>query len=371
MPSRINGETPATGMIDSNLATTNSVVGIVGCNRARPERVEGRSALHQHLRPNALHLLRSASITLLAIAPAIAQDYPTRPVRVISPYPPGSSADIIGRIYSPRLTDTLGKQFVVDNRPGASGNIAAEIVARAAPDGYTLLLLNTSIIASQPLYKKLTFDLARDFQAIAMLGIAPYLLVVNNAVPVKSLPDLIALAKSRAGKMVYASTGIGGGLHLSMELLMMQSGIRMLHVPYKGTSTAVPDLIGGQIETMFGSAPALLPHVKTGRIRVLGISSAKRGALFPEIPTLAESGLPGYESISITTMATPTGTPRGVINKLNNVLNQAATSPDTRTALTNQSTEPSPMTPEQTTATVRDEIVKWNKVVIAAGVKGE
>ena len=300
-----------------------------------------------------------------------AQDYPTRPVRVISPYPPGSSADIIGRIYSPRLTDTLGKQFVVDNRSGASGNIAAEIVARATPDGYTLLLLNTSIIASQPLYKNLSFDLARDFQAIAMLGIAPYLLVVNNAVPVKSVQELIALAKARGGKMIYASTGIGGGLHLSMELLMMQAGIRMLHVPYKGTSTAVPDLIGGQIETMFGSAPALLPHVKSGRIRALGISSAKRGTLFPDIPTVAESGLPGYESISITTLATPTGTPRAVISKLNAVSNQAARSTETRTALSNQSTEPEPMTVEQTTTAIRDEIVKWKKVVVAAGIKGE
>lgn len=316
---------------------------------------------------------------LLALIPATAQPastdsgqtYPTRPVRVISPYPPGSSADIIGRIYAPKLTDTLGKQFIVDNRAGASGNIAAEIVARAAPDGYTLLLLNTAIVASQPLYRNLPFDIARDFQSVGMLGIAAYLLVVNHAVPAKSVQELAALARARAGKLVYASTGIGGGLHLTMELFMMQTDIKMLHVPYKGSAVAVPDLIGGQIDTMFGSAPALLPHVKSGRIRALGISSLKRSAVFPELPTIAESGLPGFESVSFTALAVPTGTPRGTITRLNSVINQHARSAEIGTALANQSTEPAPMTPEQTTAYIRDEIVKWKKVVIAAGVKGE
>ena len=302
---------------------------------------------------------------------SVAQNYPTKPVRVISPYPPGSSADIIGRIYSPKLTDALGKQFVVDNRAGASGNIAAEIVARAAQDGYTLLLLNTSIVASQPLYKSLPFDIARDFQSAGMLGTAAYVLVVNVSVPVKSVQELVALAKARAGKLIYASTGIGGGLHLTMELFKMQTGTQMLHVPYKGTSTAVPDLIGGQVETMFGSAPALLPHVRSGRIRALGISSLKRSAALAEIPTIAESGLPGFESVSFTALAVPTGTPRGVTTRLNTVINQSARSADTATALANQSTEPAPMTPEETTAYIRDEIVKWKKVVMAAGVKGE
>lgn len=300
-----------------------------------------------------------------------AQDYPVRPVRLIAPYPPGSSADIIGRIYAPKLTDALGKQFVVDNRAGASGNIAAEIVAKAAPDGYTLLILNTSIVASQPLYKSLPFDIARDLQAVGMLGIAAYLLVVNQAVPAKTVQELVALAKARAGKMIYASTGIGGGLHLTMELFMMQTGIRMLHVPYKGSAYSVPDLIGGQVETMFGSAPSLSPHVKSGRIRALGITSLKRSGALPEIPPIAESGVPGFESVSFTTFAVPTGTPRTVIAKLNTVINHSARSADVVTALTNQSTEAAPMTPEQTTAYIRDEIVKWKKVIAVAGVKGE
>lgn len=322
------------------------------------------------VRCNALRLLR-LTILLLACTSATAQDYPTRPVRIVAPYPPGSSADIIGRIYAPRLADALGKHFVVDNRSGASGNIAAEIVARAAPDGYTLLILNTSIVASQPLYKSLPFDIARDFQSVAMLGINAYVLAVNQAVPAKSVQELIALAKARSGKMVYASTGIGGGLHLTMELFMMQTGVRMLHVPYKGTAFAVPDLIAGQVETMFGSAPALTPHVKSGRIRALGISSLKRSAALADIPTIAESGVPGFESVAFTAFAVPTGTPRGVITKLNTVSNQAARMNEVVTALANQSTEASPMTPEQTTAYVRDDVVKWKKVIAVAGVKGE
>lgn len=300
-----------------------------------------------------------------------AQPYPTKPVRVISPYPPGSSADIIGRIYAPRLTDTLGKQFVVDNRAGASGNIAAEIVARAAPDGYTMLLLNTAVVASQPLYKNLPFDVTRDFQPVGMLGIAGYLLVVNQSVPIKTVQELVAHAKARAGKLTYASTGIGGGLHLAMELLMMQTGINMLHVPYKGAALAVPDLISGQIDTMFGSAPALLPHVKSGRLRALGISIAKRSPMFPEIPTIAEAGLPGFDAVSFTSLAVPTGTLRGIVTRLNDIIGKHARSPEVITALSNQSTDAAPMTLEQTTAYIRDEIVKWKKVVVAAGVKGE
>ncbi len=333
-----------------------------------------RNALRRmlNIRCNALRLLHPTTF-VVALLPTFvyAQDYPTKPVRVISPYPPGSSADIIGRIYAPKLTDALGKQFVVDNRAGASGNIAAEIVARAAPDGYTLLLLNTAIIASQPLYKNLPFDITRDFQAAGMLGLAAYLLVVNVSVPAKNVAELVALAKARVGKLIYASTGVGGGLHLTMELFMMQTGTRMLHVPYKGSAMAVPDLIGGQIDTMFGSTPALLPHVRSGRIRALGISSLKRSAVLPDIPTITDSGLPGFESVSITTLAAPTGTPRDVLSKLNTIINKYAQSPETITALANQSTDAAPMTMAQTAAYIREEIVKWKKVVVAAGVKSE
>ncbi len=309
----------------------------------------------------------------MIVVPALghAQAYPAKPVRMVAPYPPGSNADIMGRIYGPKLTEMLGKQFIVDNRAGASGNIAAELVARAAPDGYTLLLLITSIISSQSLYKNLTFDVGRDFQTMGMLGIAAYLMVCNTSVPAKNVNELVALAKARPGKLVYASTGTGGGLHLTMELFRMQTGASMLHVPYKGSSTSVPDLIGGQVDTMFGSAPSLLPHVRSGRIRALGITSLKRSAAAPEIPTIAESGLPGFESVTFAALAGPAGTPRAIVTVLNNAIIKSAQSPDVGKALASQSADAALMTPEQTMAYMRDEIAKWKKVAAAAGVQSE
>jgi len=321
------------------------------------------------------HLMRDAMLLLMAafIVPVAthAQTYPAKSVRLISPYPPGSSADVIGRLYGTKLNEIFGRQFIVDNRAGAAGNIAGEIVAHAAPDGYTLLLLNTPLASSQSLYKDLSFDVGRDFQSIAMLGFAPHLLVVNVSSPVKSVQELIALAKARPGKLTYASTGTGGTLHLAMELFKMQTGINMLHVPYKGSTYTVPDLIGGQVDTMFGSVPALLPHVRSGRIRALGVTSAQRSAVTPDLPTIAESGLPGFESSTWITLAGPARTPRNIVMVLNAAIAKSVQSPQFSTALANQSTEPMLMTPEQTAAFIRDEIVKWKKVVIAAGIKGE
>src|SRR5262245_12069290 len=193
-------------------------------------------------------LPRMSSFVVLSVfvaAAAAVETYPARPVRIVAPYPPGSSADVMGRIYSRSLTEMLGRQFIVDNRPGASGNIAAELVARANPDGYTLLVLNTSVAANHLLQKSVPFDVQRDFVVMGMLGIAPYLLVVNTSLPVRTVKELVALAKERPGKLNYASTGIGGGLHLTMELFRMQTGINMLHIPYKGSSTTVPDMVGG------------------------------------------------------------------------------------------------------------------------------
>ena len=297
--------------------------------------------------------------------------YPTKPVRVVSPYPPGSSADIIGRIFAPKLSEALGRPFVVDNRAGASGNIAGDLVAHAAPDGYTLLLLNTPIATSPLLIKGVPFDAQRDFQPIGMLGLAPHILVVNNAMPVKNVKELVALAKSRPGKLVYASTGIGGGLHLAMELFKLQTGTDMLHVPYKGSATTVPDMIGGRIDVMFGSAPALLSHVRAGRIRALGIASVKRSAAAPDMPTLAETGVPGFESVSFTSLAAPAASPRSIIALLNSTIEQSAQSPEVSSALANQGTDFVSMTPDQVRAYIREEIAKWSKVVAAAGIRAE
>jgi len=310
-------------------------------------------------------------LTVFVAAAAAVETYPARPVRVVAPYPPGSSADVMGRIYARSLTESFGRQFVVDNRPGASGNIAAELVARAVPDGYTLLVLNTSVAANHLLQKSVPFDVERDFQVMGMLGIAPYLLVVNQSLSVKDVKELIALAKARAGKLVYASTGIGGGLHLTMELFRMQTGIDMLHVPYKGSSSTVPDMIGGRIDVMFGSAPSLLPHVRANRIRALGITSAKRSAAAPDVPTIGEAGVPGFESSTFGAFAGPVKTPRAIVGILNAAIAKSAQSAEVASALANQGTDTAIMSPEQSGAYVRSQVAKWKKVVDNVGIRAE
>ena len=315
--------------------------------------------------------LVSLAIVSLFALPAHGQTYPSRPVRLVAPFPPGSGADVLGRIYAPKLAEMFGQQFVVDNRPGASGNVAAALVARATPDGHTLLLNVTSIVSSQPLFKDLTFDVGRDFESIGMLGVGAYLLVVPNASPVKSVKELIALAKSRPKALTYASTGTGGGLHLTMELLLQQADISMLHVPYKGSQVTVPDLLAGRIDVMFGSSPSLSPHVKAGRMRALGISSAKRSPTLPEIPTIAESGLPGFESVSWFALAAPAKTPRAIVAQLNAALTKAAHMPDIAAAIANQGTEVLALSPEETGRFVRSELEKWRRVIAAAGIKAE
>ncbi len=251
--------------------------------------------------------IRAALILLcgsVAVA-AHAQTYPVKPVRIVSPYPPGSSADFTSRLYATPLTQALGHQFIVDNRPGAAGNIGAETVARAVPDGYTLLVAQAALTTSPSMYKKLSFDIVKDFEPVSMLTTSANLLAVRATLPVKSVKELIALAKSQPGKLTYASTGTGGSGHLTMELFRLQAGIDMVHVPYKGSSTAVPDVIGGQVDMMFSSSIALLPHMKSGRIRALGITSPKRSPVLPDLPTIAEQGLPGFEVMGWSAMLAP------------------------------------------------------------------
>jgi len=320
--------------------------------------------------------MKRGAITLLTIvmlhsALASPQAYPTKPVRMVSPFPPGSGADVLGRIYAPKFMESLGRQFIIDHRPGAAGGVAAKLVAEATPDGYTLLVLVGSIASAQSLYKDLHLDIARDFRAAGMLGTSSYLLVVNNDLAVYNLKDLISLAKGRPGKLTYASTGTGGVLHLTMEMLKLEAGIEMLHVPYKGSQTTVPDLIGGRVDTMFGSAPSLTPHVKSGRIRAIGISSLKRNASLPEVPTIAESGLPGFESSSWFALVAPTRTPPAVVRRLHTAIQEAAQMTDVLTALANQGSEPAALSEDQLRDFIREEVVKWGEVVRAAGVKLE
>jgi len=307
----------------------------------------------------------------LAIAHANAQSYPTKPVRVIVPFPPGAGADITTRLFAPRLSEALGQAVVVENRAGAAGNIGAEVVARAAPDGYTLLTAPASIAISQTLYKKLSFDLLRDFQAVSMLASVPFLLVVHPSLPVKNVKDLIALAKARPGQLNYASTGNGSSPHLTAEMLKMQARIDAVHVPYKGTPLAVTDLLTGQVSFMFANALSMLPHVNSGRLHALGVTSAKRNAATPQLPTMAESGLPGFESGTWYALLAPAGTPREVVARLSAEIGKLTQHPDIRKKLVAQGAEALTMTPGETAAYIKSEVAKWGKVVEASGAKVE
>ena len=307
----------------------------------------------------------------LAAAHAAAQSYPVKPVRVIVPFPPGAGADITTRLIAPRLSEGLGQQLVVENRAGAAGNIGAEVVARAAPDGYTLLIAPASIAISQTLYKKLPFDLVRDFQPVAMLASVPFILVVHPSLPAKDVKELVALAKSRPGQINYASTGSGSSPHLTAEMLKMQARIDVVHVPYKGTPLAVTDLLSGQVSFMFANALSVLPQVSAGRLRALAITSAKRSATTPQLPTMIESGLPGFESGTWYALLAPAGTPREVVARLSGEVARLTRNADLRDKLAAQGAEALTMTPEQTAAYIKGEIAKWGKVVRASGATVE
>ena len=305
----------------------------------------------------------------LAIAHANAQSYPTKPVRVIVPFPPGSGVDIVTRLVTPKLADGLGQQFVADNRAGAAGNIGAEVAARAAPDGYTLLMAAASIAISQTLYRKLNYNLEKDFEPVALVASAPFVLVVHPSLPAGNVKGLVALAKAKPGGLTYASTGNGSTPHLTTEIFKLQAGINLVHVPYKGTPPAVTDLIAGQVTMMFANTLSVLPHVNTGRLRALAISSGKRSAAAPELPTVAESGMPGFDTSTWFGMLAPAGTSKDVVARLSGELRKIVQLPDIRKQLISQGADPVGTTAEQFGAHLRAEIAKWGKAVKASGAR--
>ncbi len=318
--------------------------------------------------PRLSRVLLSAVLALLA-AQAPAQSYPVKPVRVLVGFPPGAGVDITTRLFMPELGKVFGQQFVIDNRPGAAGNIAAEIAAKLPPDGYSLLSASAPIVMSQALYSKPNFNLEREFDPIGMMASAPFILVVHPSLPARSLKEFIALARSRPGQMAFASTGSGSTPHLSMEMLKSQAGINLVHIPYKGTPQAVIDLLSGQVQAMFANTLSVLPQVKAGRLRALAISSAKRSAAAPELPTVAESGLPGYESGTWFALLAPAGTPRDIVNRLNAELGRIVATANMKAKLLDQGADPVTMTPEQIRAFVKNELAKWTKVVKTVGIK--
>jgi tripartite-type tricarboxylate transporter receptor subunit TctC len=313
----------------------------------------------------------SLMLGVFLTGPADAQSYPTRPVRVIVNFPPGAGVDISTRLVTAKLTETLGQQFLVDNRAGAAGNIGIELASRAAPDGYTVLAATAAAAVSQTVFPKISFDLNRDFAPIAMIASAPFVLAVHPSVQAKTLPELIALAKSKPGQLSYATPGTGSSPHLAGELLKMLSGADMLHVPYKGMVPAATDVMGGNVPILFGNSLVVLPAVRSGKLRAIAITTARRSSVAPEVPTIAESGFPGYESGTWYGLMAPARAPREIVTRLNGAVVKAVQLPDVREKLIAQGAEPIIMTPEEMGAFVRAEIAKWGKVAKAANIRLE
>jgi len=291
-------------------------------------------------------------------------------VRLVVPFAAAGAIDIMARPIGRRLQEFLGQPVVIENRPGASGNIAAEFVARAPADGYTIYLAQIVAVSISPsLFSKLPYDPVRDFAPVSLIATGPNLLVVHPALPVKSVKDLVALARSRPGAMSYASAGSGTAIHLAAEMFKVAAGIDLVHVPYKGSSPAGIDLMAGQVSFMFDSAPPVMNFVKNGRMRLLAVTSARRSALMPDVPTLAESGLPGFDFSTWWGLMAPANTPRPIVDRLNAELGRTLKLPDVRERFEAVGAEPRHTTPEEFAALIRAEIPRFAKLVKAAGVR--
>ena len=305
-------------------------------------------------------------------ATAISQSYPNRPIRFIVPYAPGGSTDTLARAIGQKLAESLGQQVVVDNRSGANGNIGMEIVAHSAPDGYTIVLGYIANLGIGPsLYAKLPFDPVRDYAPITQLATSPNILVAHPSLPVKSFKELIAYAKANPKKLNYASASVASIGHLTGELLNHAAGIDMVHVPYKGSGQAVIDLIGGQVQLMFSGMSSVMPHIKAGKLRPLAVTGAQRSPAVPDIPTIAESGFPGFEATAWYGVLAPAGTPKPVITRLHDEIVRALKMPDVKERLNNVGFELVGGTPEAFAAYIKTEIRKWAQVVKASGAKPE
>lgn len=317
-----------------------------------------------------LHTVGALALALLSSA-ATAQSYPTKPVRVVVSFPPGAGVDIVARTVMPKLAEAMGQQFIVDNRAGASGNLGSEVAAHAPPDGYTLLFTPASVASSQALYTKLGYNLVRDLEPISMVAAAPFVLVVHPSLPVKTVKDLIAMAKARPGQLLYASTGNGGSPHLATEMFRQQANIDITHIPYKGTPPAVTDLIAGQVSMMFANTLSVLPYVNSGRLRALAISSAKRSAAAPAIPTIAENGMPGFDSVTWFGVLAPSGTPREIISRLTTELRRLVQSKTLADQLIAQGADPIGSTAEEFGTRIKSDIAKWTVIIKTAGIRAE
>jgi len=313
-----------------------------------------------------------ATAALWGSALAIAQPYPSKAIRIIVPYPAGGTSDILARALSPGLTATLGQPIVVENKPGSTGNLGADLVAKAPADGYTLLLADIGSLAISPsIFPTLPFDPVKDFAPVVMVAYSPHLLAANPALPVKDVKELIALAKAKPGSLNFAVSGIGGANHLAGVEFAMRTGIKWTYIPYKGGAQAISDVVGGQADVLFNGMLATYPMVQGGKLKALAISSSKRFAAAPSIPTVAESGLPGFETGSFQGIVAPAGSPPEIVNKLHQTVTKILATPEMQERLANAGAETRAGSPADFGAFIRDEKVRWAKVVKDSGEKFE
>ncbi|HEY2187601.1 MAG TPA: tripartite tricarboxylate transporter substrate binding protein [Caldimonas sp.] len=319
-------------------------------------------------------MARLLAILVLSIAglgaPALAADYPTKPVTWVVPYPPGGTTDVLARIIAQWLSEHMGQTFLIDNKPGAGNNLGVQAVVNAPPDGYTMLLVNPANGINATLYKNLTFNFIRDIAPVAGIVRTPNVMEVTPGLPVKTVAEFIAYCKAHPGKINMASSGSGTSVHLSGELFKSMTGCDMLHVPYKGAGPALSDLIGGQVDVIFDNLPSSIGHIKSGKLRALGVTSAEREPSLPDVPTIAET-VPGYEATAWFGIGMPKSTPKDVIDKVNAEVNRALADPKMRTRLAELGGKPIPGTAEDFGKVIAAETAKWEKVVISSGAKVE
>ncbi len=326
------------------------------------------------MKPRSRHAIACfVAAALCSIVPVTtcAQSYPSRPVRLVVPFAPGGGNDFLARLVGQKLGERLGQQFLIDNRAGAGGNIATDLVAKAPPDGYTLLLGFIGPFAISPHLEKITYNPVRDFTAASLLASSYHVLVAHPSLPVRSVKELIAFAKARPGEINYASSGSGGNLHLVGELFKTHTGVNLIHVPYKGTGPAAVAVVSGEAHLLFSSITAVMPHVRSRRLVALAVTSPARSPLAPEVPTLLESGLRGVEVGSWYALVAPAATPRDVVARLNAELVKVAAMPDYRQQLEKQGFEPVTSSPDQFASFVQAELDKWGRIIKAAGIKSE
>jgi tripartite-type tricarboxylate transporter receptor subunit TctC len=302
---------------------------------------------------------------------AAAQAWPAKPIRYIVPFPPAGATDILARIVADKITGPLGQPVVVENRPGAAGNVGTEMVVKAPADGYTILQATVAQSISETLYAKLSFSFERDLAPVALIALVPNVMIVHPDVPAKTVQEFIALAKSNPGKINFASSGSGTSIHMSAEMFKMMTGVDIVHVPYKGSGPALADLLGGQVSVMFDNLTSSIGYIKAGRLRALAVTTSKRYPELPEIPTIAESGVAGYEASAWFGIVAPRAIPKEIVGRINAEVNRAIALADMKEKLLQQGAEATPLTPEQFGAFIHNEVVKWAKVVKASGAKVE